>query len=224
MSSRDLRELPAYSIPEAAHYLGVPPSTVRWWSVGRDCYPPLIEPAGRSGRAVLLSFFNLVELHVLAVIRREHEVKLGKVRKAIDYLRERLDSGPHPLITHRMLTDGVDLFVESLGELVNISREGQRVMRELLQQALHRIEWDESGHPVKLEPFTRGRHLQDARMVLIDPRLSGGRPVIAGTGLATEIIAERYKAGESVEELAQDYGRSEAEIQEAIRCELQAAA
>ena len=47
--------------------------------------------------------------------------------------------------------------------------------------------------------------------------------MIAGTGLATEVIAERYKAGESIEELARDYERKAEEIEEAVRCELQAA-
>ncbi len=60
--------------------------------------------------------------------------------------------------------------------------------------------------------------------MVIDPALSAGLPVITGTGLATEVIAERYKAGESASDLAKDYGRKEAEIEEAIRCELKAAA
>ncbi len=47
--------------------------------------------------------------------------------------------------------------------------------------------------------------------------------MISGTGLATEVIAERYKAGESIKSLANDYGRDSEEIEEAIRCELQAA-
>ena len=42
----------------------------------------------------------------------------------------------------------------------------------------------------------------------------------AGSGIPTTIIAERYKAGESVDELADDYGRKRLEIEEAIRCEL----
>ena len=61
-------------------------------------------------------------------------------------------------------------------------------------------------------------------MVVIDPRLSAGRPVIAGTGLTTQIVAERYKAGESVSQLAADYGRDESEIEEALRCEIKLAA
>ena len=54
----------------------------------------------------------------------------------------------------------------------------------------------------------------------MDPYLSFGRPVIEGMGIATAIIAERYKAGESIEELARDYECPLLAIQEAIRCEL----
>jgi hypothetical protein len=39
-------------------------------------------------------------------------------------------------------------------------------------------------------------------------------------GIATDVIAQRYKAGESIAELADDYDRSQGEIEEAIRCEL----
>ena len=75
----------------------------------------------------------------------------------------------------------------------------------------------------KLYPFTREAIENAPAMIVIDPRLSAGRPVIAGTGLATQVIFERYKAGESVRELAHDYERSDAEIEEAIRCEALAA-
>jgi uncharacterized protein (DUF433 family) len=54
----------------------------------------------------------------------------------------------------------------------------------------------------------------------MDPRISLGRPVIAGTGIATAVVADRYKAGETMEELAQDYGRDRLEIEQAIQCEL----
>jgi uncharacterized protein (DUF433 family) len=56
--------------------------------------------------------------------------------------------------------------------------------------------------------------------VVIDPRLSFGRPVLAGTGIPTVVIAERCNAGESMEELASDYSRSRTDIEEAMRCEL----
>jgi uncharacterized protein (DUF433 family) len=59
---------------------------------------------------------------------------------------------------------------------------------------------------------------------VIDPEVAFGRPVLASTGIPTAIIADRLKAGESVNELASDYGRSQEEIIDAIRCELPSAA
>ena len=151
---------------------------------------------------------------------------MQSVRKAIQYLADRsrceLETR-HPLIGRELETDGLDLFVDEYGRLINISQQGQTVIRELVRAALRRIERGPEGMPVKLYPFTR-EAIEDApAMIVIDPRLSAGRPVIAGTGLATQIVFERYKAGESVRELACDYERSDAEIEEAIRCEVLAA-
>ena len=221
----NLRELPAYSVAEVAHYLNLPRSTVRYWATGKDSSPALIEVADTN--PVALSFLNLVELHVLAAIRRKHAVPMPKVRHAIDYLRENTQDESdqlHPLISKQLQTDGLDLFIEQYGRLVNISSAGQLAMRVIIEAALRRIERDRRGIPIKLYPFTRSNVNDAPAMVVIDPTLSAGRPVITGTGLATEVITERYKAGETVAELAEDYDREEAEIEEAIRCELRVAA
>lgn len=176
----------------------------------------------------LLSFLNLVELHILASIRRVHAVKMPSVRRAIQFLKKRAQCSidlRHPLLSHDLDTDGVDLFIEEYGSLINISQEGQTAMREIIGAALLRIERNPEGIPVKLYPFTRTGGVTDApAMIVIDPNLSAGRPVIAGTGLAVQLIAERYKAGESINDLAQDYERGHEEIEEAIRYELPVAA
>ncbi len=221
----NLGELPAYTIAEAAHYLTVPTATVRYWSVGQGDYEPLIMVPEHS--PTLLSFLNLTELHVLAAIRRKHVVAMPKIRKAIEYLVENILDEPdrrHPLISYKLETDGLDLFIEQYGQLINISQGGQTTMRAIISAALRRIDRDPQGVPIKLYPFTRNTIEDAPAMVVIDPALAAGRPVIAGTGLATQVIAERCKAGESVSQLAQDYEREEAEIEEALRCEIKLAA
>ncbi len=221
----ELREQPAYTISEVAHYLNMPQATTRFWATGQDEYRPLIRVPDHL--PTLLSFLNLVELHVLAAIRREHTVPMRKVRAAITWLESNTrlpEDKKHPLLSKQLETDGLNLFVEHFGGLVNISQGGQITMREVVSAALKRIERDPKGAPIKLFPFTRSSMRDAPAVIVIDPRLSAGRPVIAGTGLATEIIADRYKAGESVKQLAQDYERSKAEIEEAIRCEFPAAA
>jgi uncharacterized protein (DUF433 family) len=225
----DPREIPSYSIVEAAHYLLIPPATLRSWVLGRK-YP--VKTGSRFFKPVIilpnqsrpqLSFINLVEAHVLDAIRREHDVSLAKIRLAVSFLRRDLGSS-HPLADQRMETDGCDLFVRKFGQLINISREGQLAMRQLLEAHLQRIERDLSGAALRLYPFTRKRDDPEPKYVVMDPYVSFGRPVLAGTGIPTSVIADRYKAGESVDQLAQDYGRKRPEIEEAIRCELAEAA
>lgn len=218
-------ELAAYSLSEASRYLLIPPATLRSWVVGRK-YPteagpkffrPIIQLPGeiRAG----LSFSNLVEAHVLDAIRRHHQVPLNKIREAIDYLRKHFAS-KHPLAEQRFETDGIDLFIDKFGQLINVTQSGQIALRELLEAHLHRVEHDSGGTAVRLYPYTRKRALDEPKVVVIDPHISYGRPVLVGTGIPTAVVAERYKAGESVDELAEDYGRSRNEIEEAIRCEL----
>ncbi len=225
----DVRRAPAYSVAEAAHYLRMPEETLRSWVVGR-LYPV----AGQSKRSrplihfddpkrQYLSFINLVEAHVLAGIRRRHGVKLPKVRNALDYVRRQFQV-EHPPIEQSFQTDGLDLFVECYGDLINASREGQRAMKEIIGVYLKRIEWDAKGLPIKLYPFTRDTEAEaapasDPRLVVMNPAVSFGRPVIAGTGIPVSSIYERYRAGDSVADLAQDFRLEISAIEEAIRCE-----
>jgi len=225
----DPRLVPAYTVAESAHYLRMPEETLRSWVVGR--LYPVARQSKRSRplihlddpRRQYLSFINIVEAHVLAAIRRRHGVKLPKVRNALDYVRRQFRV-EHPLINQAFQTDGLDLFVERYGELINASREGQRAMKEIIGVYLKRIEWDARGLPIKLYPFTRDTQAEaapasDPRVVVMNPTVSFGRPVIAGTGIPVSSIYERYKAGDSVADLAQDFRLEISAIEEAIRCE-----
>lgn len=224
----DPREVPAYGLVEAAYYLGIPVATLRSWVLGRNYkvadgmrhFAPIIEIADRKRQQ--LSFINLVEAHVLSALRREHAIQLPQVRKAVTYLRNQLQSR-HPLADQQFVTDGLDLFVEKYGQLINITRDGQLAMRNVLQSFLKRVKRDAQGSPVKLYLFVRGA-VEEPFAVVVDPTVSFGRPVLEGTGIPTEILAQRYKAGDSYEQLVEDYGRPKEEIEEAIRYELLKAA
>src|SRR6266446_8327053 len=197
---QDIRELPAYGIAEAAHYLLVPRATLRSWvagmSYGGGFFKPVIQPAATS--PVALSFINLIEAHVLAAIRRKHRVDMPAVRRAIEYLKKEFGSS-HPLADHKFETNGVDLFVERFGQLMSVSQGGQLAVRQLLQAHLRRIDRDEKGFPLRLYPFTRFGATDEPRNIVIDPFISFGKAVITGTGVSTDIVAERFKAGESAD-------------------------
>ena len=218
----DAREVPKYTIGEAALYLDIPASTVRWWCLGRQVHvlgelrisPALIKPALYDPRNPSLSFYNLVELHILAATRRFDRISMQKIRNAIDYLAEQYPS-PHPLIGHDFFTDGRDMFIKRIIETVNLSRRGQLAFKEIVDAHLDRVVPDSSGWPERIYPV-RHRDLQ-RRPVVIIPTVCGGHPVTPQKGIRVSVLLSRRQAGESFQQIAEDYGLAQNEVEEAIR-------
>lgn len=229
-------DVPLYSVFEASRYLQIPENTLRSWVSGR-AYPLRAGGSRRSEPVVALadpensrlSFNNLTEAHVLDALRRQYQVELPQIRRAVNYLREQFRT-PHPLVHHQMLTDRKHVFVEAAGlkDVINASKHGQLAMRNVIGLHLERVEWDKDGFVARLYPFTRSRRTpaeeaQQPRLVTMDPRVEFGRPVLKSSAVPTAVIADRYKAGESIADLAEDYGEEPLNIEEAVRCELQPA-
>lgn len=223
-ANTDPRDQPAYSLAEAARYLKLAPATLRSWVVGRS-YPtergvghfkPLIHPA--STHPPLLSFWNLVEAHVLRALRSDHGVSVKALRQALDFAERQL--GIDRLLLRRELcADAGQLFLDRYGELINLSASGQLAMRKLLAEYLERVDWDPWQFPVRLYPFVSSDAHTADRPIAIDPTISFGRPVVLRRGISTFTIAERIDAGETVDELAADYDLTPAEIEQAVRYE-----
>lgn len=223
----DFRELPNYGMTEAARYLAIPVATLRYWTLGstystargEQTSDPLIELPDIDDSS--LSFMNLVEASALATIRRRHRIRMKGVRDAIRYLREELNSN-HPL-AERLETDGIDLFISKYGQLINLSQSGQLGIRECLEAHLRRVEHDAQGLAVRLFPWTHSDDFDSPKIIAIDPQVSFGKPLIFGTGIRTEVLGERYLAGDSIAELKKDYNLEEVQVEEAIRYQLLAA-
>jgi uncharacterized protein (DUF433 family) len=221
----NIREQPAYTIREASRYLRIPYSTLKDWVKGfpRSGQEPIIFPADES--KCYLSFINLIEIYVLSAIRRCHNISFPKVRKALTFLKRNFPS-KHPLADQLFSTDGLHLFIKRYGNLINISREGQMEMENILKAYLVRIERDNNDVPIKLYPLIRKSTLKgtntiedEPKGICIDSDISFGRPVLAGTGIPTAVIYERFMAGDTIADLVSDYQVSQESVEDAIRCE-----
>lgn len=229
---RDPRELPAYPLDFAASLLLLPKSTLKAWVFGAEWKPrgqpprmfvPLIDPPDRAKQ--MLSFINLVEAHVLKAVRRKHKVHMAKVRDAIVDLQLEFHTA-HPLADIDLLAGGRDLFLKEHGQLLNITM-GKNLAMDFLEAYLSRIDRDLEARATKLYPFVVepirvGKRLieQDTtKVIAIDPYVSYGRPVIDGTGISTDAIAERFWGGDSIDDLIEDFGRTKSEIEDALRYE-----
>jgi uncharacterized protein (DUF433 family) len=237
----DIRELPSYSITEAALYLAIPPSTLKTWfrgykgSTGKR-HPPMIKPA--DGRRLLLSFYNLAEAHLLDAARRRR-VNTKHIRTAVEWANETLP-GPHPLLTHEFATAGKRVFVRKLqGKTVEASRYGQIVSLKLapvLKRFLKTIIRGPDRLPVEIHPIRppaklargKGKHTkakgreENRTYVLesplaINPTICSGRPTVRGTDVLASVLRLRVHANEPLSDLAKDYGMDTSEIYKVVK-------
>lgn len=236
----DPRELPLYGLADTSKYLKLHINTLRSWIFGRNY---LVAGEIRKSLPVVnlpdpnkpvLSFINLVEIYVLSSLTRIHNVHFKKVRIALDYLENKFPE-PHPLTSNNFWTDEFEVFVEKGGDLICASRAGQMVMKEVIEQYLHRIDRDVDLTPFRLFPFSKEFMFKvektsvkespkailegTPKNIAIEPLVAFGRPTIAGTGIATNVIVGRFKAGEKISDLAKDYDITEGQVQEALEYE-----
>ena len=217
----DPRDQAAYTLAEAARYLKLPAATLRSWVAGRP-YPkaesvgrfqPLIHPPSR--QSSILSFWNLIEAHVLRSLRTDHGVSIRALRQALAFAERTLQI-ERLLLRRELRTDAGRVFLDRYGELIDLSASGQLAMRQLLEEHLKRVEWDEWQFPVRLYPFVSTEGPSSERSIAIDPKIAFGRPIVIRAGVSTAAIAERIDAKETVDELAADYGLSVTEIEQAV--------
>lgn len=230
----DPRDIPIYSIPQAAQYLRLPKDRLRHWVKGwfsetkaeKRFFESLIKLPHHNtfellpqSKTTLLSFTNLVEAHVLIAIIKAIRFDQKQLSTELDYINRHF-STPHLYARIEFQIEGIALLFERCGQQLAASNREQEA-RRILATYFDRIVRDEAGLPIKLFPFTKLSGSDEPKTVMIDPRISFGRPVLAGTGIPTAMLAERYKAGDSIDELAEDYNCDRLQIEEGIRCELQ---
>lgn len=227
-ANKKLWEIPLYTAADVSRFVRVPDSTIRAWAFGQKYeidgriqrFKPVLEVPDKSLK--LLSFTNLVETHVLSILRRKRNIALPKLRIAIEYMRKYLNH-PHPLAVSEFRTGGKDVFIEKAGLYISTTTGGQAGLPIIIDKILDRIEYDKNEIASKLYLFTRPDILSSQRIqpksIVVDPSICFGRPVIDKTRIRTEIIADRFRAGEDPDYLARDYDCDVHLINEAIRFE-----
>jgi uncharacterized protein (DUF433 family) len=192
-----------YNLPEAAKLTGLKSRRVHEWFKGRSngrASVPLFHsdyPSIDGDRAI--SFHDLIELFVAGQLR-EHGVSLQSLRKVHGQLQVHLCT-KHPFCSREILNRGSPVF--SLGLDEQEKREmiavllGQRVFTDILRPFLKRIDYDQATGLAK--------RWRIANLVVIDPTICLGKPIIEGIGISTAILAAAYEANDQNVELVADW-------------------
>ncbi len=229
-NARDLRfDAPLYSLAEAARYLAVPNSTFASWakgyvrrSSGRATVTgaPVVSVV-RGPHSASVSFIGLAEGMVLAAIRQTG-VPMQRIRPALLALQDVMGV-EHALANRRLYSDGAEVLfdvaegrqdpggVEVAKQLV-VLRNGQRVFTEVVTDYLQRIDYGSDGYArqIHLPGYAR-------RQVVADPERSFGQPVFVHGAARVSDVLDRFQSGESLPDLAEDFGVPIEDLEDAVR-------
>jgi len=217
---------PLYTVSYAARLVGMSPSTLSTWLKGYERKGPgrpavvqgpvitSVPPQGPGGATV--PFVGLVEATVVQAFRRT-QLPMQRVRAALRLLAEQGELD-HPLASNRLYSDGAQVLFDSAKKssdgqlrLLTVVSSGQRVFHEVIQDYLARIHFDGAWAAELIVPVT------ERELLRIRPSVASGDPLFVHGGAPLSAVLSRYRAGESVQSLADDYEVPVDEIEEVLR-------
>lgn len=207
--------LPAYTLAEAAAYASVDPKTVRNW-YGYDDSRRLV--LGTKERGVRLSYMQLVEVAFVATFRR-FGVQLDRIREARDFTARQFDAR-FPFAEFRFKTEGTHLLMDFFNEqapadtrsLVIADRSGQLVWESMVSDRFAEFEYD-AQYGIAIRWHVAGYESS----VVIDPRMAFGSPSVRG--IPTRVLRGRYRSGESMDEIVEDFNIEAEQVRDALAFE-----
>jgi uncharacterized protein (DUF433 family) len=213
-----------FTLRETAGYLDVPTSNIQRWARPPEGKHPLITCFPRHGREATVPFVGFAEAFVLSSFRRAG-VPLQRIRPAVEVLEKEIGV-EHALASKRLYTDGAEVlfdYAERRGERevrdLVVIRTQQRQFTSVVKGYLKRIHYGGDGWADSVQLPTYG----NARVV-VDPKVAFGLPLVVHGGARVEDLVDRFQAGDSVAEIAADFGVPPDEVEDVIRLATRTAA
>ena len=202
---------PLLTARETARALKMPESTLDTW-LATPTDAPLVHAVRPEKRGwPRVPFVGIVEAYVLRSLR-ELGIPMADIRKAAEIVRQEFDD-PYALAQKRIATDGVRIFVRLADQSIIHARDRQAAIGEVMEGYLRYITWDAQGQPRSL----RLPQYPDQAVVVIDPDFSWGAPVLAETRVPIDGMVALWRTGESMTEIADEYGLSIGLVEDVLR-------
>jgi len=204
---------PIYSMSEAAQIVRTPSSSFARWahghrfrqrSAGEWGWSEPILTGVRDGRSLTVPFNALAEAYIVESFRRAG-LPMARIRPAVDVLRHEIGL-ENALLSERLRTDGAEILIENGDRDLVVVRNHQGVFRDVVDQYLQSIVYREG-----FVDFLRLPAFEQIEVVA-DPRRNSGQPTIARIGVRVEDVVSRVRAGETMADVAEDFGLADVEL------------
>ena len=141
---------------------------------------------------------------------------MQRIRPAVARLSEEIGLD-HALASQRVYTDGADLmfdYAESSQDdaLLTVVRTGQEQLTEVIRAYLKRIDYGGDGWAAEIQLPAYA-----AADVIVDAARAFGQPLVVHGGARVEDLVDRFRAGDSVADIAEDFAVPLDEVEDVIR-------
>jgi uncharacterized protein (DUF433 family) len=194
---RERLTVPSYRVFDAARYARTTSQTIRNWEHTREAI------VSKRDEGEGLSYLQLIEVGVVAAMRKRG-VTLRRIKDAREYLCAKFKHD-YPFAHYRFKTDGKKLVMDydqivqsDKNKLLELNENGQLAWTPILAALLHEFEYE-----ADIDTVLRWRVAGADNPIIIDPRIAFGAPHV--NGIATWVLRERWKSGESLADIAEDY-------------------
>ena len=155
-----------------------------------------------------VNFYALIEFYTFFKLR-ELGVKAVEIKKAHILLAKELKT-KNPFALSGIKTDGKMVWYERLGDLIRVDGKNQYVIKEFIEEFLHRIEFGEDNLAKRFYP------VDNSKLVVVDPKHQFGQPTISGRNITTSAIRKLHEGGESKKDIANLYDIKLAQVLDAL--------
>lgn len=204
-----------YTKAEVADYLRISPSTLGRWS-GTD---RLVTSIDAQGRQSSIPFVGLAQAYALRAFSTAG-VSMQRIRPALEILDSELGLD-YALASNSLYTDGAEVLFDysrkapsNVGEAINelvVVRNRQHVFVDVVQDLLTAVQFDDGYASVIPLPAYGNAG------VVVDFRRGFGQPVFEDGGARVADVMSLFRAGESLQVVAEEYGLLEDRLEEALR-------
>jgi uncharacterized protein (DUF433 family) len=217
---------PLYTVTGAARLIGMPSSTLANWTRGYEHRFPnrptvvkgpvitALDPPFVGGPSI--PFIGLVEAMVVQAFRRT-DLSLQRIRQALAVLGDQGELH-HALASRKLYTDGAEILYDYARDvddgqlqLLTVVRSGQQVFHDIVEAYLERIHFDHDPWATEIVvPVT------ERQILRIRPDVASGDALFMRSGAPLSAVTSRFRAGEAIESIADDYEIPVEDIREAL--------
>jgi uncharacterized protein (DUF433 family)/type I restriction-modification system DNA methylase subunit len=202
-----------YSVRDVVQITHLKADKVRRWfnELSKENYEGLSSVQKLDIESMRISFHGLIELVVIGTLR-ENSFSLKKILKARSDLKSKTNK-IYPFATNNVrddlkITDKTIIFNFPTG-YVTLDGTGQYNL-SFIVQFFKQIEFDVEGIALKLFP------LPESKLIVIDPRQSGGKAAINGKGVWVDTISSAYSGQNSIDIIQDQFDLTKEEVLAAL--------